>query len=88
MKFVPKIINNACFACWANRVFKNNNYISLSCDTCPLKWTDRDGNPSDSCHMIYFAWRQEVGEEKKRLAKMIRDMPLKDEAKLFYNIVE
>lgn len=78
----------SCFACEAKLNLAVDNLRTFTCIACPLRWTDEYGNPSDNCNNIYLAWRQEAGEEKKRLAKMIRDMPLKDEAELFYNIVE
>lgn len=78
----------SCFACKAKFNLAVDNLRTFTCDACPLKWTDKYGNPSDNCNNIYFAWQQETGEEKKRLARMIKDMPLKDEAELFYNIVE
>ena len=88
MGFIPEIIDGGCFACWADHAFARINKIfHMNCHaTCPLKWTDKNGNPSDTCHDIYQAWIHASGEKKKRLAKMIRDMPLKDEAELLYNI--
>ena len=85
---VRKKIDGGCFACWADHTFARINKIfHMNCHTtCPLKWTDRNGNPSDTCHDIYQAWVHASGEKKKRLARMIRDMPLKDEAELLYNI--
>lgn len=89
MGFNSEIVDAACFACWADRIFKNNNTNTpLTCiNTCPLKWTNREGNPSPTCHDIYHAWMHASGEEKKKFARIIRDMPLKDEAELLYNIV-
>lgn len=81
-------IDRACFACEATSTlaFANPN-MGIWCDNCPLKWTDEFGNPSDGCGDIYRAWLDAYGEDKKKLARMIRDMPLKDEVELFYNIV-
>lgn len=87
-------IDRSCFACEAMGIlaFANPNFVNpnmgICCDNCPLKWTDEFGNPSDGCGYIYCAWLDAYGEDKKKLARMIRDMPLKDEAELFYNIVE
>lgn len=88
MGFIPEIIDGGCFACWASHAFgRINKIFHINCHTvCPLKWTNRNGDPSPTCHDIYHAWCRASGEEKKKLAKMIRDMPLKDEAELFYNI--
>lgn len=82
-------IDRSCFACEAVSIlgFANPN-MGICCDNCPLKWTDEFGNPSGGCGYIYRAWQREFGEEKKKLARMIMNMPLKDEVGLFYNIVE
>lgn len=83
-------IKHSCFACEAEDLleFANSN-ANIHCDKfCPFQWTDEFGNPFSDCQDIYLAWQQETGEEKKRLARMIMNMPLKDEAELFYNIVE
>lgn len=92
MGYEVEEIDSSCFACAAQVALEvaNDNIpiIGATCDTCPLQWTDEYGHPVCNCYGIYHAWRQEAGEEKKRLAKMIRDMPLKDDAELFYNIVE
>ena len=82
-------IDRSCFACEAvsTLAFANLN-MGICCDNCPLKWTDEFGNPSDGCGYIYRAWQREFGEDKKKLARMIRDMPLKENVELFYNIVE
>ena len=89
MGYEVEEIDRSCFACWADHTFARINKIfHMNCHTtCPLKWTDKNGNPSDTCHDIYQAWIHASGEKKKRLARMIRDMPLKDEVELFYNIV-
>lgn len=88
MGFIPEIIDSGCFACWADHTFARINKIfHMNCHTtCPLKWTDKNGNSSDTCHDIYHAWVHASGEKKKKFARMIRDMPLKDEAELLYNI--
>lgn len=82
-------IDRSCFACEAMNILAFvNPDVNIRCTICPLKWTDEFGNPSTGCGYIYRAWKREFGEEKKRLARMIRDMPLKKDAELFYNIVE
>lgn len=76
------------FACHATENFKKINRHTLnSCYICPLEWTDTNGNRCSHCTTIYHKWREAEGKEKKRLAKMISNMPLADDAKLFYNIV-
>lgn len=88
MGYEVEEIDNSCFACEAMNIlgFANPD-VDARCDSCPLKWTDEFGNPSDGCGYIYRAWLDAYGEDKKRLARMIRDMPLKKDAELFYNIV-
>lgn len=82
-------IDQSCFACEAMDILAFANLdVDIRCTVCPLKWTDEFGNPSSGCGDIYRAWQRKFGEEKKKLARMIRDMPLKNEAELFYNIVE
>ena len=60
----------------------------VPCTRCPLAWTDRDGNPAKDCSSIIYSWLASYGEDKKRLARMIMNMPLKEDAELVYNIVE
>ena len=89
MGYEVEEIDRSCFACEATSIlaFANPN-MGICCDNCPLKWTDEFRNPSDGCGYIYRAWQREFGEDKKRLARMIMNMPLKEDAELFYNIVE
>lgn len=87
-------IDGACFACQASTDFEKKNCMNLlvtmadSCSACPFEWTDECGRSELRCHEVYSAWLWASGEEKKKLAKMIRNMPLKEGAEKLYNIIE
>ena len=55
---------------------------------CPLEWSDENGNHLEWCISLHRRWRLARGEEKKKLARLIRDAPLRKDTQIFYNIVE
>lgn len=88
--FIP----GSCLACDANATFRLNNLNkktvigAYSCDSCPIGWTNNIGVPVCTCHQIYEMWENRNGKQKQELAKMIRDMPLKEGIEKLYNIIE
>lgn len=88
--FIP----GSCLACDANATFRENNLNkktvmnAYGCDSCPIDWTNDLGVPIRTCHQIYEMWENRNGKQKQKLARMIRDMPLKEGAEKLYNIIE
>ena len=88
--FIP----GSCLACDANATFIINNMKkktvrdAYNCDSCPIDWTNSLGVPVRTCHQIYEMWENRNGKQKQELAKMIRDMPLKEGIEKLYNIIE
>ena len=67
---------------------RNAELDCYPCELCPLQWIDENGVQHQYCHDIFHMWETAEGERKKELARMIRDMPLKEGVENLYNIIE
>ena len=63
------IPRNHCFACGA---------CKCVCKNCPMEWADESNCIDETSNNVFYLWHHEHEPgERVRLAKVIRDMPLR-----------
>jgi len=71
-------VESDCFCCEYD--FQNTDECA-GCSKCPIQWpeTQNEGEGEPCMHSYYYDWfRSQTAEERKRLAKIISELPEAD----------